>query len=83
MINRVEDNRPAWIDETHETDQFPLAEGEAVIDNVPVTSKVTKSLHQPLIRRVEHWFISLGMLVIAYLLERVILRSITPGKPGP
>ena len=57
-------------------DQFSIADGEAVIDNPPMVSNATKSLHHPLVRRLEHWLISLGMSVIAYLLERVILRSI-------
>ncbi|NGZ02721.1 MAG: hypothetical protein CV090_06690 [Nitrospira sp. WS238] len=64
------------IKETHEIDQFPIADGQAVIDNLPMPSNLTKSASSPLIRRLEHWLISLGMSVIAYLLERVILRSI-------
>lgn len=67
------------IKEAHETDQFPLADGEAVIDNPRMVNHATKSLHHPLVRRLEHWLISLGMSVIAYLLERVILRSIKNG----
>jgi hypothetical protein len=42
-----------------------------------------KPFHQPLARRVEHWLISLGMTVIAFLLERVILRSIKNGEAKP
>ena len=64
------------IKEAHEIDQFSIADGEVVIDNPPMASHATKSLHHPLVRRLEHWLISLGMSVIAYLLERVILRSI-------
>ena len=64
------------IEEAHEIDQFPIADGEAVIDNPHMASNATKSLYHPLVRRLEHWLISLGMSVIAYLLERVILRSI-------
>lgn len=64
------------IKEAHEIDQFPIADGKVVIDNLPMPRNLTKSASRPLIRRLEHWLISLGMLVIAYLLERVILRSI-------
>ncbi len=38
---------------------------------------------KPLARRVEYWVISLGMAVIAYLLERVILRSIKNSEAKP
>lgn len=64
------------IKDAHEIDQFPLADGEAVIDNLFMSSNSTKSVYHALVRRLEHWLISLGMSVIAYLLERVILRSI-------
>jgi hypothetical protein len=48
-----------------------------------VAGNAMKPFHQPLVRRVEHWLISLGMAVIAYLLERVILRSIKNGEAKP
>ncbi len=64
------------IEEAHEMDQFSIADGEAVIDNLSMPSNSTKSVYHPLVRRLEHWVISLGMSVIAYLLEKVILRSI-------
>ena len=64
------------IKEAHEIDQFPIADSKAVIDNLPMPRNSTESVYHPLVRRLEHWFISLGMSVIAYLLERVILRSI-------
>lgn len=64
------------IKEAHEIAQFSIEDSEAIIDNLPMLSNVTKTLHHPLVRRLEHWLISLGMSVIAYLLERVILRSI-------
>jgi hypothetical protein len=67
------------IKEAHEIDQFPIADDKAVIDNLPMLSDSTKSVYHPLVRRLEHWVISLGMSVIAYLLERVILRSIQNG----
>lgn len=60
----------------HEADEFTIADDEAVIDNLPMLGSSTKSLHHPLVRGLEYWLISLGMSVIAYLLERVILRSI-------
>jgi hypothetical protein len=68
-----------WIEEAHEMDQFSIADGEAVLDNLSMLSDSTKSVYHPLVRRLEHWVISLGMSVIAYLLERVILRSIKNG----
>lgn len=76
-------NGHARIDEARETDQFSIAGGGAVVDNAPVAGNVTKPLHQPLVRRVEHWLISLVMSVIAYLLERVILRSIKDSDAKP
>ncbi len=69
-------NGHARIDAAHEPDWFPIADRETVIDNAAVARNAMKPLHQPLVRWVEHWIISLGMSVIAYLLERVILRSI-------
>jgi hypothetical protein len=64
------------IEKAHEINQVPIAGGEAVIDNLSMPSNSTKSVYHHLVRRLEHWLISLGMSVIAYLLERVILRSI-------
>lgn len=58
-------------------EQFALADSETVIDNHRMVRKTPTVLPYPFMRRVEHWCLSLGMSVIAYLLERVILRSIT------
>lgn len=69
----------ARIDEAHETDEFPIADSAAGIDNASVAGNAM----MPLGRRVEHWLISLGMSVFAYLLERVILRSIKRGGTEP
>jgi len=48
-----------------------------------MSGDTTKPPHQPLVRQAEYWIISLGMSVIAYLLERVILRSIKNGEAKP
>jgi hypothetical protein len=60
-------------------DYGSLADGDALIDNNPMKNNPTKSLYQ----RMEYRLISIGMSVIAYLFERMILRSIKRGKPGP
>jgi len=39
-----------------------------------------KSHHQALMRQIEHWLIAIGMSAIAYLLEKVILRSLKNGS---
>jgi hypothetical protein len=64
-------------------DYGSLADGDALIDNDPMKNNPTKSLYQPFIQRMEYRLISIGMSVIAYLFERMILRSIKRGKPGP
>ncbi len=76
-------NGRARIDRTHEADHFSLAESKAVVDNASMSGNATKPLHQPFVRRAEHWLISLGMSVIAHLLERVILQSIKNSEPKP
>ena len=59
------------------TNQLPIADGLAVDDNGPTTS--TKMKPRSLGQRVEYWLISLGMSVFAYLLEKMILRSVKNG----
>ncbi|MDK2742016.1 MAG: hypothetical protein H8K03_09695 [Nitrospira sp.] len=76
-------NERARTDGAHERDGFPLADDKAVVDNDCMSGDTTKPLHQPLVRQAEYWIISLGMSVIAYLLERVILRSIKNGEAKP
>jgi hypothetical protein len=62
-----------------------LAAGDTLIDNTVMTngSSPTKTGHRTLIRHIEHRLISIGMSVIAYLLERAVLRSIKRGKTDP
>ncbi|NGZ97883.1 MAG: hypothetical protein CV089_17465 [Nitrospira sp. WS110] len=58
--------------------QFPLADVNDIIDNAPTMSREMKS-RSP-VRRLESCLISLGMSVFAYLLEKMILRSVKGGK---
>ena len=60
---------------------MPIADSAAIIDNAAVAGNALTPSHLPLIRRVEHWLIALGMTVIAYLLEKVILRSVRDSGP--
>jgi hypothetical protein len=53
-----------------------------LIDNIAMTNGASpaKTGHPTIIRHIEHRLISIGMSVIAYLLERAVLRSIRRGK---
>lgn len=59
-----------------------IAAGDTLIDNIDMTdnSSPTKTGHRTVIRRIEYRLVSIGMSVIAYLLERAVLRSIKRGK---
>nr|WP_140393746.1 hypothetical protein [Nitrospira cf. moscoviensis SBR1015] len=59
-----------------------LAAGDTLIDNIAMAngSSPTKTGHRTIIRHIEHRVISIGMSVIAYLLERAVLRSIGRDK---
>jgi hypothetical protein len=35
------------------------------------------------LRRVERWFVGLVMVVIAFVLERIVLRSVRKNEPPP
>jgi len=59
-------------------DQFPLAGNLASLDNDQTMSTTTKP--RSLVGRLEFWLISLGMSVCAYLLEKMILRSVKSGR---
>lgn len=67
------------MDEALEKGSVSLADAEAFIDNSRMINGPTKNLHQSLLRQIEYRLISIGMSVIAYLLERVILRTIKRG----
>jgi len=60
---------------------FPLAGNAAFLDNAPTMSTTTKP--RSLAGRLEFWLISLGMSVLAYLLEKMILRSVKSGGAKP
>lgn len=55
-----------------------IAAGDTLIDNIAMIngSSPTKTAHRTIVRQIEHRLISIGMSVIAYLLERAVLRSI-------
>ena len=78
MINTVS-RIQAQIDEALEKASASLADGDVFIDNDRMANDPTKTRHQSLGRQIESRLISIGMSVIAYLLERVILRSIKRG----
>ena len=63
-------------------EQLLLAACNTVIDNIAMAngSSPAKTGHRTIIRHIEHRLISIGMSVIAYLLERAVLRSIRRGK---
>jgi len=62
-----------------------IAAGSTLIDNIAMTngSSPSKTGHRTIIGHIEHRLISIGMSVIAYLLERAVLRSIRRGKAEP
>jgi hypothetical protein len=59
-----------------------IAASDTLIDNTAMTNDASpaKTGHPTIIRHIEHRLISIGMSVIAYLLERAVLRSIRRGK---
>lgn len=59
-----------------------LAAGDTLIDNIamPNGASPTTVGHRTIIRHIEYRLISIGMSVIAYLLERAVLRSIRRDK---
>jgi hypothetical protein len=49
-----------------------------------MNSAPTNTIPQrPIIRQLERWLVGLAMMVIAYLLEKVMLRSIRRSGPKP
>ena len=63
------------------TSQFPLAGNVAFPDNSPRMSTTMKP--RSLVGQLEFWLISTGMSVFAYLLEKMILRSVKGGGAKP
>ncbi len=63
------------------TNQFPIAGNMAFLDNSPAMSIEMKP--QSLRQRLEFGLISFGMSVFAYLLEKMILRSVKSGGAKP
>lgn len=57
--------------------QFPVAGNVAFLDNSPTMSTTVKP--RSLAGRLEFLLISIGMSVLAYLLEKMILRSVKGG----
>jgi hypothetical protein len=47
------------------------------------SSSAAKPGHRSIVRHIEYRFVCIGMSVIAYLLERVILRSIKNSGAKP
>ncbi len=62
-----------------------LAARDTLIDNTSMTdgSSATRLGYRTIIQQIEYRLISLGMSVIAYLLERAVLRSIKNGEAKP
>jgi hypothetical protein len=61
--------------------QFPVAGNVAFLDNGPTMSTTAKP--RSLAGRLEFFLISIGMSVLAYLLEKMILRSVKGGGAKP
>lgn len=57
----------------------PLIDNIVMIDG----SSSTKTGHRSIVRHVEYRLVCIGMAVIAYLLERAVLRSIQRGGTAP
>ena len=74
-------NFHAGIGEARDTGSLLLAVSDALIDNMSMIKgpSATEIRHRPFIRQIEYRLICIGMSVIAYLLERAILRSIKRG----
>ncbi len=47
------------------------------------SSSSTKTSRRTIVRQIEYRLVCIGMSVIAYLLERAVLRSIKRGTTGP
>ena len=60
---------------------IPLAGNAAFLDNAPTMSTTTKL--RSFRGRLEFRMISIGMSVFAYLLEKMILRSVKSGEAKP
>jgi hypothetical protein len=62
-----------------------LPPSDVLIDNVTMGTgtSTTKTPHRPFVRQIEYRLVCIGMSVIAYLLERAVLRSITRGGTRP
>jgi hypothetical protein len=75
--------REAHLDRKHArlkhqaANQFPIADNAAFLDNVLTMSTTMKP--RSFAGRLEFRLISLGMSVLAYLLEKMILRSVKSG----
>lgn len=63
------------------TSQFPIASSVASVDNSAARSIEMKP--RSLGQRLEFLLISIGMSVLAYLLEKMILRSVKGGGAKP
>ncbi|TKB69305.1 MAG: hypothetical protein E8D52_10115 [Nitrospira sp.] len=59
-----------------------LAAGDTLSDNIAMANGASpaKTAHRSIIRHIEHRLISIGMSVVAYVLERAVLRSIRSDK---
>jgi len=60
---------------------FPLAGNATFLDNVPTMSTTAKP--RSLAGWLEFRLISIGMSMLAYLLEKMILRSVKGGEAKP
>ncbi|OYT19275.1 MAG: hypothetical protein CCU26_12405 [Nitrospira sp. UW-LDO-01] len=64
-------------------DHVSIAAGVTFIDNKDMRNDQPKSRYHTLMRHIEHRIIAVGMSVIAYLLEKAILRSLKNGSAKP
>ncbi|MDC8450280.1 MAG: hypothetical protein LV473_18270 [Nitrospira sp.] len=77
-------NFEASSDESQDLRSQPLATCDSLMDTIDMTSgsSPTKTGRRTMIRHIEYGLISIGMSVIAYLLERAVLRSIKRDAAG-
>ncbi len=72
-------------DESQDLRSRPLATCDSLMDTIDMISdsSPTKTGHRTMIRHIEYRLISIGMSVIAYVLERAVLRSIQRSETRP
>lgn len=84
-MNRGYNELPSLPATSQDMEQLLLAASNGLIHDARMTTdaSATNTRHRPFVRRIEYRLISIGMSVIAYLLERAVLRSVKRGATKP